>query len=361
MVSACKLIGMVKRMSKVKIEIKNLYKIFGAKDLSLVPLVRDGISKQELLDKHNHVLGLNNVNLSIPEQKVQVIMGLSGSGKSTLIRHVNRLIEPTSGELFVEGVNVLEMSNSELREFRRKSTSMVFQKFALLPHKTVSQNVAYGLTIQGVKEKLAKEQSHRWIDRVGLGGFEERYPAQLSGGMQQRVGLARALATDAPILLMDEAFSALDPLIRTDMQNILLELQKELHKTILFITHDLDEALRIGDSIAILRDGKIIQEGDPQDIIMNPADSYIKDFIKDINRSRVIELRSIINKDIKGTGEGLNLKMTVEEALPILNSSKTKSFSVVDEKNKILGSVNLDTAIKALSRANESNIVERYK
>ncbi len=361
MVSACKLIGMVKRMSKVKIEIKNLYKIFGAKDLSLVPLVRDGISKQELLDKHNHVLGLNNVNLSIPEQKVQVIMGLSGSGKSTLIRHVNRLIEPTSGELFVEGVNVLEMSNSELREFRRKSTSMVFQKFALLPHKTVSQNVAYGLTIQGVKEKLAKEQSHRWIDRVGLGGFEERYPAQLSGGMQQRVGLARALATDAPILLMDEAFSALDPLIRTDMQNILLELQKELHKTILFITHDLDEALRIGDSIAILRDGKIIQEGDPQDIIMNPADSYIKDFIKDINRSRVIELRSIINKDIKGTGEGLNLKMTVEEALPILNSSKTKSFSVVDEKNKILGSVNLDTAIKALSRANDSNIVERYK
>ena len=352
---------MVKRMSKVKIEIKNLYKIFGAKDLSLVPLVRDGISKQELLDKHNHVLGLNNVNLSIPEQKVQVIMGLSGSGKSTLIRHVNRLIEPTSGELFVEGVNVLEMSNSELREFRRKSTSMVFQKFALLPHKTVSQNVAYGLTIQGVKEKLAKEQSHRWIDRVGLGGFEERYPAQLSGGMQQRVGLARALATDAPILLMDEAFSALDPLIRTDMQNILLELQKELHKTILFITHDLDEALRIGDSIAILRDGKIIQEGDPQDIIMNPADSYIKDFIKDINRSRVIELRSIINKDIKGTGEGLNLKMTVEEALPILNSSKTKSFSVVDEKNKILGSVNLDTAIKALSRANDSNIVERYK
>ena len=352
---------MVKRMSKVKIEIKNLYKIFGVKDLSLVPLVRDGISKQELLDKHNHVLGLNNVNLSIPEQKVQVIMGLSGSGKSTLIRHVNRLIEPTSGELFVEGVNVLEMSNSELREFRRKSTSMVFQKFALLPHKTVSQNVAYGLTIQGVKEKLAKEQSHRWIDRVGLGGFEERYPAQLSGGMQQRVGLARALATDAPILLMDEAFSALDPLIRTDMQNILLELQKELHKTILFITHDLDEALRIGDSIAILRDGKIIQEGDPQDIIMNPADSYIKDFIKDINRSRVIELRSIINKDIKGTGEGLNLKMTVEEALPILNSSKTKSFSVVDEKNKILGSVNLDTAIKALSRANDSNIVERYK
>jgi len=352
---------MAKNMSKVKLEIKNLYKIFGVKDTSFVSKIRDGMSKQELLDKHNHVLGLNNINLSIPEQKVQVIMGLSGSGKSTLIRHVNRLIEPTSGELYVDGENVLEMSQSQLREFRRKSTSMVFQKFALLPHKTVSQNVAYGLTIQGVKEKLAKEQSHRWIDRVGLGGFEERYPAQLSGGMQQRVGLARALATDAPILLMDEAFSALDPLIRTDMQNILLELQEELHKTILFITHDLDEALRIGDNIAILRDGKVIQEGDPQEIIMNPADAYIKDFIKDINRSRVVELRSIINKKVKGSGPGLKLNMSVEDALPILNASKTKSFAVVDDKNKILGSVNLNSAIKALSRADESKVAERYK
>ena len=352
---------MVKNMSKAKLEIKNLYKIFGEKDASFVSKIRDGMSKQELLDEHNHVLGLNNINLSIPEQKVQVIMGLSGSGKSTLIRHVNRLIEPTSGELYVDGENVLEMSQSQLREFRRKSTSMVFQKFALLPHKTVSQNVAYGLTIQGVKEKLAKDQSHRWIDRVGLGGFEERYPAQLSGGMQQRVGLARALATDAPILLMDEAFSALDPLIRTDMQNILLELQQELHKTILFITHDLDEALRIGDNIAILRDGKVIQEGDPQEIIMNPADAYIKDFIKDINRSRVVELRSIINKKVKGSGPGLKLNMSVEDALPILNASKTKSFAVVDDKNKILGSVNLDSAIKALSRADGSKVAERYK
>ncbi len=357
---------MAKNMSKVesnnyKLEIKNLYKIFGPKDLSFVSKIRDGMSKQELLDKHNHVLGLNDINLSIPEQKVQVIMGLSGSGKSTLIRHVNRLIEPTSGELYVDGENVLEMSQSQLREFRRKSTSMVFQKFALLPHKTVSQNVAYGLTIQGVKEKLAKEQSHRWIDRVGLGGFEERYPAQLSGGMQQRVGLARALATDAPILLMDEAFSALDPLIRTDMQNILLELQEELHKTILFITHDLDEALRIGDNIAILRDGKIIQEGDPQDIIMNPADAYIKDFIKDINRSKVIELRSIMDNKVKGAGKGLKLDMTIDEALPILNASKNNSFSVIDKNNKVIGSVNLDSAINALAKDNTNDVAERYK
>ena len=352
---------MVKSMSNSKLIIKSLYKIFGPNAGKFVKFVNDGMSKQELLDKHNHVLGLNNINLSIPERKVQVVMGLSGSGKSTLIRHINRLIEPTSGELFVDGEDVLAMSADQLREFRRKVTSMVFQKFALLPHKTVSQNVAYGLTIQGVKEKEAKNQSHIWVDRVGLGGFEERYPAQLSGGMQQRVGLARALATDAPILLMDEAFSALDPLIRTDMQNILLELQEELHKTIIFITHDLDEALRIGDNIAILRDGKVIQEGDPQEIIMNPADAYISDFIKDINRSRVIELRSIINVQAKGSGIGLSHKMSVEEALPVLNGAKGKSFAVVDDENRNIGSVNLDLAIKALARRDENGTSERYK
>jgi glycine betaine/proline transport system ATP-binding protein len=361
MVSDCKLTDMGQTMNKSKLQINNLYKIFGPKGASFVSSVHEGMSKQELLEKHNHVLGLNNINLSIPEKKVQVIMGLSGSGKSTLIRHINRLIEPTAGEIFVDEENVLTMSQDQLRNFRRKVTSMVFQKFALLPHKTVAQNVAYGLTIQGVKESVAKEQSHSWIDRVGLAGFEERFPAQLSGGMQQRVGLARALATDAPILLMDEAFSALDPLIRTDMQNILLELQEELHKTIIFITHDLDEALRIGDRIAILRDGKVIQEGDPQDIIMKPADSYITDFTKDINRSRVIELRSIMDKKIKGTGDGLSFKMSVEEALPILNSAKTKPFSVLGDKNEIVGGVTLDAAIKALARSTDDQVAERYK
>jgi len=313
-----------------------------------------------LLDKHGHVLGLNDINLDIPEQRIQVIMGLSGSGKSTLIRHINRLIEPTSGEIFVDDENVLNMSQTQLREFRRKKTSMVFQKFALLPHKTVSQNVAYGLTIQGVPEGEAKEKSHKWIDSVGLGGFEERYPAQLSGGMQQRVGLARALATDAPILLMDEAFSALDPLIRTDMQNILLDLQKELHKTIIFITHDLDEALRIGDNIAILRDGKIIQKGDPQEIIMSPADDYITDFIKDINRSKVIEVRSIMQK---GTSKGATLKSScsLEDALKTLNSEKDKQCSVVNEEGKKIGKVTLDAAINALLREKSVKRSEKYK
>ena len=188
-------------MSKTKLKIENLYKIFGPRGKSFIDPVKDGMSKQELLDNHSHVLGLNNINLDIPEQRIQVIMGLSGSGKSTLIRHINRLIEPTAGAITVDDEDILSMSQLQLREFRRKKTSMVFQKFALLPHKTVAQNVAYGLTIQGEQESIAKEKSHKWIESVGLSGFEERYPCQLSGGMQQRVGLARALATDAPILL----------------------------------------------------------------------------------------------------------------------------------------------------------------
>ena len=281
-------------MADIKIQIKNLYKIFGNKPDQVMQLVRDGMSKQELLDQHRHVLGLSDINIDVPAKRIHVIMGLSGSGKSTLIRHINRLIEPTDGNVVVDGVDVMQMSTDELRQFRRSKASMVFQKFALLPHRNVAQNVAYGLTIQGVNDAEAFERGQHWLERVGLGGFENHFPAQLSGGMQQRVGLARALATDAEILLMDEAFSALDPLIRNDMQNILLDLQEELHKTIVFITHDLDEALRIGDQISILRDGAVIQDGDPQDIIMNPADEYIADFIKDINRGRVIKVSTLM-------------------------------------------------------------------
>ena len=246
----------------VKVSIKNLYKVFGANPTEALQHVYDGLGKVELLAQHEHVLGLNNINIDIPEKRVQVIMGLSGSGKSTLIRHLNRLIDPTAGEVEVDGVDVLKMNDRELRDLRQSKMSMVFQKFALMPHRTVADNVAYGLSLQGVRRGEAVERSQKWIDRVGLTGFEKSYPSQLSGGMQQRVGLARALATDADILLMDEAFSALDPLIRTDMQDVLLELQAELNKTIIFITHDLDEALRIGDDIAILRDGGLVQQGD---------------------------------------------------------------------------------------------------
>ncbi|SIT38410.1 putative Quaternary-amine-transporting ATPase [Paraburkholderia ribeironis] len=237
------------------IKIQNLYKIFGPKAASYVGAVKNGLSKAELLKQHGHVLGLRDINLDIPAGSIQVIMGLSGSGKSTLIRHINRLIDPTAGEVMIGGVDVCKMKEKDLREFRRRHTAMVFQKFALLPHRNVLDNVIYGLEICGVARNAAVETAMRWIERVGLKGFEQRFPNQLSGGMQQRVGLARALAMDAPVLLMDEAYSALDPLIRMDMQTVLLDLQKEIRKTIVFITHDLDEALRLGDQIAILRDG----------------------------------------------------------------------------------------------------------
>ena len=283
-------------MSEIKIQIKNLYKIFGKNPKSALEQVKDGVNKDELLEKHNHVLGLKDINLDINEKSIQVVMGLSGSGKSTLIRHINRLIEPTDGSVVVDGEDVLKMNDESLRNFRRTKTAMVFQRFALLPHKTVLENTMFGLHIQNIDEKEANTRARRWIDRVGLSGYEEKYPQHLSGGMQQRVGLARALTNDGEILLMDEAFSALDPLIRKDMQDILLELQDELHKTVVFITHDLDEALKIGDRIAILKDGIMDQEGIPADILLSPKTQYVKDFVEDVNRARVIKAKHIMSK-----------------------------------------------------------------
>ena len=283
-------------MSEIKIQIKNLYKIFGKNPKSALEQVKDGVNKDELLEKHNHVLGLKDINLDIKEKSIQVVMGLSGSGKSTLIRHINRLIEPTDGSVVVDGEDVLKMNDESLRNFRRTKTAMVFQRFALLPHKTVLENTMFGLHIQNIDEKEANTRARRWIDRVGLSGYEERYPQHLSGGMQQRVGLARALTNDGEILLMDEAFSALDPLIRKDMQDILLELQDELHKTVVFITHDLDEALKIGDRIAILKDGIMDQEGIPADILLSPKTQYVKDFVEDVNRARVIKAKHIMSE-----------------------------------------------------------------
>ena len=338
-------------MSEAKIRIENLYKIFGPNPQSVLGDVQQGMSKQELLEKHNHVLGLKDINIDVPEREISVIMGLSGSGKSTLIRHVNRLIEPTSGRIVIDDQDVLGMSKDELIEFRRFRASMVFQKFGLHVHKTVASNVAYGLTIQGVPEEEANERSKKWLDRVGLSGFEAHYPSQLSGGMQQRVGLARALATDAQILLMDEAFSALDPLIRTDMQGVLLSLQEELHKTIVFITHDLDEALRIGDTIAILRDGAVIQQGTPQEIILYPVDDYIYDFIKDINRSRVIQTKSVMTP-----GEAVDSSLTLshdlvlEEAIQLVTATKSMQGNVVDENGKVIGSVSLKQIVDGIAR-----------
>lgn len=335
--------------SDIKVEIKNLYKIFGDNPAAMTEHVMAGMSKQDLLDKHGHVLGLKNINIDISAHHIQVIMGLSGSGKSTLIRHINRLIDPTSGEVLVDGEDVLAMNSLELREFRRSKASMVFQRFALLPHRSVADNVAYGLLIQGIDREEAVKSSQRWIDRVGLTGYEDYYTTQLSGGMQQRVGLARALATDAEILLMDEPFSALDPLIRNDMQDILLDLQTELHKTIIFITHDLDEALRLGNNIAILRDGEVIQIGTAQEIVMHPADDYITDFIKEINRGRVIQVSSIMDTQPANGAPQIDAETVLDDALQVVVGVESNTATVT-RNGQPVGSIHLDTIVSALAR-----------
>ena len=279
-----------------KIEIKNVYKIFGNSPTEVLPMVKSGANKEEVLEKTGHTVGLDNVSLSIEEGETFVCMGLSGSGKSTLIRHLNRLIDPTDGDIIVDGTNIMELDEQQLIDFRKHELSMVFQRFGLFPHKTVIENIGYGLEIQGKEPEERKKLSRIQIESVGLQGFEDQYPSQLSGGMQQRVGLARALATNPEILLMDEAFSALDPLIRSDMQNQLIELQAKLKKTIVFITHDLDESLRLGDHIGILNGGRLVQAGTPEEIIMSPADDYVEAFVKDVNRAKVLRAKTVMIK-----------------------------------------------------------------
>jgi len=340
-------------LSNVGIRVKNLYKIFGATPQRFVDAVKQGMSKTELNEKHGHILGLKDITLDMPGGGIQVIMGLSGSGKSTLIRHINRLIDPTAGELWVGDENVVAMSAAELRRFRREKTAMVFQKFALLPHRTVYQNTVYGLELQGVPKAKQQEAAAYWIDRVGMAGFEDRYPNQLSGGMQQRVGLARALANDAPILLMDEAFSALDPLIRLDMQTVLLDLQKEIRKTIIFITHDLDEALRLGDRIAILRDGEVVQDGTGQEIVMNPADDYIENFVREVNRAKVIQIDSVM-QPLETMPQGASFPMvrlgtTIDDVAHTIMKAGALGAQVCDEQGKSIGYIDIHNCIRAMT------------
>lgn len=263
-----------------KIEVRNVFKVFGSREKEVMALIRDGKSKDEVLAKTGCVVGINDLSLSIRAGEVFVIMGLSGSGKSTLVRHLNRLIDPTSGQILVDGEDILHYDMPALRQFRRHKISMVFQNFGLLPHRNVLENVAYGLKVRGESQAQCDERARHWVSVVGLQGYEQAFVHQLSGGMRQRVGLARALATDTDIILMDEAFSALDPLIRAEMQDQLLALQRTLQKTIVFITHDLDEALRIGNRIAVLRDGQLIQVGTPQEILLTPADDYVDRFVQ---------------------------------------------------------------------------------
>jgi len=325
-----------------KIEIRNVYKIFGDSPSKVLPMVQDGASKEEILEKTGHTVGLDNVSLSIEEGETFVCMGLSGSGKSTLIRHINRLIDPTSGEVLVEGTNVMDLDQKSLIEFRRHKMSMVFQRFGLFPHKTVIENVGYGLEVQGKTPEERNKIAMEKIESVGLNGFENQYPNQLSGGMQQRVGLARALATNTNVMLMDEAFSALDPLIRSDMQKQLLDLQSELKKTIVFITHDLDESLKLGDHIGILNGGRLVQVGTPVEIIMNPADDYVKAFVKDVNRAKVIKAKVIMTPVNEANGvEKSNLikiqeDQFIEEFLHQIVCTNS-NCEVVDKQGNIKG------------------------
>lgn len=338
-----------------KVSIKGLYKIFGPNDKAMVPHVQAGMTKPDLLETHKHVLGLEDINVDMQAGEITVIMGLSGSGKSTLIRHLNRLIEPTQGEILIDGEDVMTLDDAALRDKRRKSMSMVFQKFALLPHKTVQDNAATALAIQGADAQTQATQARKWLARVGLDGFEDRYPSQLSGGMQQRVGIARALTANTDIMLMDEAFSALDPLIRTDMQNLLLELQKELQKTIIFITHDLDEALKLADHLVILKDGAVVQQGEPQSILLNPCDPYIEDFVSDINRARVLRISSVMTPitSTQFSGE-VQIEDNLEHLIGLSNGDTSLTYRVLDGDTPV-GELNMKDLVRALVPRVSSN------
>ncbi|OQY53849.1 MAG: glycine/betaine ABC transporter ATP-binding protein, partial [Desulfobacteraceae bacterium 4572_88] len=279
-----------------KIVVENLYKIFGPRPEKAVRLLKEGKSKDEIMQTIKHGVGVAGASFHVDEGEILVIMGLSGSGKSTLVRCLNRLIDPTSGKVIVDGESVTDLSTEELRLFRQKHFGMVFQNFALFPHRTVVENVEYGLEVQNVNPEKRRELAMQALEQVGLKGWENSKPSQLSGGMQQRVGLARALALDADIMLMDEAFSALDPLIRKDMQDELLALQETVQKTIVFISHDLDEALKLGDRIILMKDGVIVQEGTAEEILTNPADDYVAKFVEDVDMSKVLTAESVMIK-----------------------------------------------------------------
>jgi len=335
----------------IKISIRELYKIFGSDPRGALAHVREeGVTKPELLEKYLHVLGLSDINVNMRSGRITVIMGLSGSGKSTLIRHLNRLIEPTAGQILVDGEDITALNQSQLRKLRQERMSMVFQKFALLPHRTVLENAGMALAIRGYQQSDFEDEANKWLDRVGLGGYGNYYPHELSGGMQQRVGIARALTSNAEIMLMDEAFSALDPLIRTDMQNLLLELQEELHKTIVFITHDLDEALKLADHLVILNDGRVVQQGEPQRVLMHPADAYVEDFVSDINRARVLRVRSVMRKDFhvdEPVAGDIDHDDNLESVIALSGGDTHKAYRVL-RKGEPVGMLDMKELVRAL-------------
>ncbi|MGG3450634.1 MULTISPECIES: quaternary amine ABC transporter ATP-binding protein [Bacillaceae] len=327
------------------VEVRNVSKIFGKSPRAAIDLLKQGKTKKEILKETGQTVGVKNVNFKIYPGEIFVIMGLSGSGKSTLIRMFNRLIDPTIGEILIENEDIVKMNAARLREVRQKKISMVFQNFALFPHKTILENAEYGLEIQKVPVDERREKAMNALEVVGLKGYENQLPSQLSGGMQQRVGLARALASDTNILLMDEAFSALDPLIRKDMQDELLEIQDQYKKTIIFITHDLDEALRIGDRIALMKDGSVIQLGTPEQIMMNPANEFVEKFVEDVDLSKVLTASHVMKRPEKiGVDRGPRV------ALEIMRKQGYSSIFVVDRKQKLLGALTAEQARQAIDQ-----------
>ncbi|AXX65576.1 glycine betaine/L-proline ABC transporter ATP-binding protein [Bombilactobacillus bombi] len=336
---------------QAKVEVHNLTKIFGAHKSEALKLLQQGASKADILKKTGATVGVNRANFSVNAGEIFVIMGLSGSGKSTLVRMLNRLINPTRGEVYIEGEDIMKLNKKQLRQLRQQKLSMVFQNFALFPNMTVLQNAGYGLEVQGVDLEKRNQKAHEALELVHLHGYDDQYPDQLSGGMQQRVGLARALANDAQILLMDEAFSALDPLNRKDMQDQLLEIQEKMHKTIIFISHDLNEALRIGDHILIMHDGTIDQIGDPENILTNPANDYVERFIEDVDRTKALTVKSVMTKantvNIKKSGPRVALRQ--------MRANDISSIYVVDDDHRFVGFVDSDD-VAALIRKGSKDL-----
>lgn len=335
-----------------KVVVQNLTKIFGKKVKSALELVKKQESKTDILKKTGATVGVYDVNFEVNEGEIFVIMGLSGSGKSTLIRLLNRLIEPTSGDIYLDGQDISKLDKDALRQVRREKMSMVFQNFGLFPHRTILENTEYGLEIRGIEKEERTKRAEKALENSGLLSFKDQLPNQLSGGMQQRVGLARALANDPEILLMDEAFSALDPLIRREMQDELLELQTNVQKTIIFITHDLNEALRIGDRIAIMKDGQVMQVGTGEEILTEPANEYVRSFVEDVDRSKVLTAQNIMippittNVELDGPNVALN-RMRKEEVSMLM---------AVDKKRQFQGILTAEKALEA--RKNGTNLVD---
>lgn len=328
----------------VKIEVEKLTKIFGKNRKQAMELVSRGFSKEEILKKTGSTVGVYNASFQVDEGEVFVIMGLSGSGKSTLIRCLNLLNKPTRGKVIIDGEDILQYNNQQLRNFRQSKAAMVFQHFGLFTHRTVRQNVEYGLEVKGLPALERAETALKVLVSVGLEEWKDKYPSQLSGGMQQRVGLARALATNPDILLMDEPFSALDPLIRRDMQLELLDLQDRLQKTIVFITHDINEAFKIGDRVAVMKDGIIEQIGSPEEILSVPASDYIKEFVQDVDRTKVLQAKDVMFMPSALLSHTAGIKSAIRE----MKNGGISSIFVINKERKLLGLVTIDKALEAL-------------